>query len=337
VATISLSAKRAADLTSSLLAFARKGRYQTTTVDVHSLLREMAMVLARSFDRDIRVTQALRAPRPTVTGDPTQIQNLLLNLALNARDAMPQGGELTLASAAVDLGEIFCKVDPCGVRPGPYLEVTVRDTGVGMSPDVQQRMFEPFFTTKERGTGMGLAAAYGILTSHHGTVRVESAPGQGTTVRIYLPLSESPAPAPCRPPVTAPKAPAAQAHVLVVDDEDDVRRVLGAMLRHLGHRVTLCDSGAAAVEEYREVWPDVDLVILDMTLPGMDGERTFGALRDVNPHVAVLIASGYSPNGQLQRLLDQGVTGFLQKPFRLEQLHQSVSLARSCVAVPGMA
>jgi PAS domain S-box-containing protein len=321
---IMMAAKRAADLTSQLLAFSRKGKYLNTTVDMHRIVFEAANLLRRSIDKRIVIRQELRANPPTTLGDPTQLQNAVLNLALNARDAMPDGGRLTFATDTVELDRVQCEALSF-TAPGRFLQVSVTDTGVGMTDETRARIFEPFFTTKAqgRGTGMGLAAVYGTVKSHGGAVTVESQPGCGSTFVLHLPLSA--------PGTAAEEAQEARdmpidggARILLVDDEEIVRGVAARMLENLGYTVTVCGDGAEAVALYRERWSNIDLVILDVVMPVMDGEEAFVAMREINPEVVVLVSSGYSIDGKAESIIARGARGFIQKPFRKGELSKKV-------------
>jgi PAS domain S-box-containing protein len=324
---IGVAAQRAADLTQQLLAFSRKGNYLSVPVNVHRLIAEVSAILERSIDKRIRILHRFRADAAVVQGDPTQLQNALLNIALNARDAMPRGGELTFETDIATLDAAYCRGNPHEIAPGPFLRISITDTGCGMIDEVRRHLFEPFFTTKKpgQGTGMGLASAYGTVRSHRGAINVYSEAGHGTTLRIYLPLAVG---------AVAPEPPAADAApvrgaglILVVDDEPVVREMLSEMLRTLGYRVTACADGTEAVAVYREHAREVDLVILDMVMPGMGGRDTFHALRQIHPQVRALLSSGYTLNGEAQSILDEGVLAFVGKPYRLADLSRAVAEA----------
>ena len=322
---IAAPAHRAADLTSKLLAFARKGQYRLVPVDVHALLHEVVSILQRSISKTIQIRLQLSATRAVVKGDGTQLQNALLNVALNARDAMPQGGQLTFRTSVVEAhsSDEAAAAD----ASGPHLLVEVRDTGLGMDAETQQRVFEPFFTTKAQGagTGMGLAAVYGTIHSHGGTVSVDSAPSHGTRLSISLPLADEAAAA------TADRGKqrieGGSGRVLVVDDEETVRRMTERMLRLLGYDVVACESGREAVQLFQEQWRELDLVLLDLVLPEMDGKAVFEAMRRIDPAARIVLFSGYSADGDAQVMLERGAQGFLQKPFNATELSEIVSAA----------
>jgi two-component system cell cycle sensor histidine kinase/response regulator CckA len=317
---ILVGAQRAAELTAKLLAFARSGHRRSEPVDLHGILREVVALLERSIDKTVTLTLDLRAKRHVVLGDATLLQSALLNLGLNARDALPQGGPITFRT----------RDDPPGVTlteaSAPRVVVEVRDEGVGMSEEAQRRAFEPFFTTKPagRGTGMGLAAVHGTVASHDGTVRLESSVGAGTTVTMTFPVVEDTTTVPA--PSTA-RAPTGSAMLLVVDDERDALAATSMMLDHLGYRVTASRKPLAALAKFRERWREIDLVLLDLVLPELGGAALFAALRAIDPHARILLVTGYSADGVAQELLEQGAIGLLQKPFRLADLSREVTAA----------
>jgi two-component system, cell cycle sensor histidine kinase and response regulator CckA len=312
---ILLSANRAADLTRQLLAFAHKGKYQTVWVDIHQVIGEVFTVLQHTIDKKITLKQHLGASPSEVRGDPSQLHTAFLNVALNARDAMPDGGELTFSTELVTIDKVQY-VQPFDLCPGMYCVISVRDTGTGMDAETQKHLFEPFFTTKEKGTGMGLPAVYGIIKVHHGAVQVESQRGRGTTVRIYLPvLHDVKGPAHAQDADTAVYTSPKGLRVLFVDDESGVRRMAVELLKFLGHTAIVCENGLQAVEYYRNAWESVDLVVLDMIMPEMGGKETFRALKKINPAVKAILSSGYSLEGEAAQILREGVLGFIQKPY----------------------
>jgi PAS domain S-box-containing protein len=326
---ILLSSQRAADLTNHLLAFARKGKYQAVKVDIHQIISEVFIMLQHTIDKKIILKQHLGAQPSTVMGDPTQLQNALLNVAINGRDAMPDGGELTFSTELVILDEQYCTKQTDELFPGPYCQICVTDSGTGMDAEIQKHLFEPFFTTKEKGkgTGMGLPAVYGIVKLHKGAINVYSEPGRGTTFKIYLPaIGVTDGRANQQNPETGSVYKSPQGlNILFVDDEKLVREMAGEMLRILGHTVTECENGKKAVEYYRNSWKSVDLVILDMIMPEMGGKETFIAMREINPAVKAILSSGYSINGEAEKILTEGVRGFIQKPFSTNALTEMIS------------
>ena len=317
---ILMAASRSAALTRKLLSFARRGQAQRVPVDLHTLVAEVCGVLRRSIDRNITIDTRLDAPGALVLGDSNELQNALLNLALNARDAMAsQGamekvGKLILETqhawvTAEDTGALH------GLAPGRYLKLSVSDTGQGMSREVQARLFEPFFTTKPpgQGTGMGLASVYGTAQAHGGCVTAASEEGKGSTFCVYLPLAPDGQaqrqPGIDRLPALTPK------HVLVIDDEPLVREQFSRVLRSLGNTVELAESGEQGLLRYRTTSRPYDLVVLDVVMPGLSGRETYAALRAIDPGVRVIVSSGYALDGDIQAIVDAGARAFLPKPF----------------------
>jgi len=322
---------RSGELTNQLLAFSRKGQYQVVPVSIHQIVGEVVSMLVHSIDRRIQIRQRLDANPPTTTGDPTQLQNALLNLGLNARDAMPEGGELVFATDTVTLDEEHCGNSSFELMPGEYVRTEVTDSGTGMDEETQSKIFEPFFTTKEqgKGTGMGLAAAFGTVVNHRGAIEVESEIGRGTTMTVYLPLSrKEPRGAEAGMQVAAQAAAeGASARILIVDDERSVRECTAKMLRYKGYRVVTCKDGAEAVEYYGKSWQHIDLVILDMNMPVMNGRDAFIAMRGVNAGIRAMLATGYSLDQNAQEILDEGALSYIQKPFRMRELFAQVEQA----------
>ncbi|RCK75966.1 MAG: PAS/PAC sensor hybrid histidine kinase [Candidatus Ozemobacter sibiricus] len=322
VENIRKAALRSADLTRQLLAFARKGKYMTVPIDVHALIDDVVALLEHSLDRRITIQRRLAADPPLTMGDPAQLQSALLNLAVNARDAMPHGGDLIFATAIADLPGPAPDLD---VGPGRFLKIEVTDTGTGMDEETRKHLFEPFFTTKEagKGTGLGLAAVYGTIRNHRGAITVATALGQGTTFTIFLPLATEEAFA--RPSAPLPSTRPGRGRILLVEDEEMVRETALAMLESLGYQVTACVNGQEAVETFRELWRQIDLVILDLIMPRMAGRETFHAMRTIDPAVRVLVASGFSDEATARQIIQDGALGFLQKPFQLNELASKVA------------
>lgn len=299
------AARRSADLTSKLLAFARRTQQRAVAVDVHAVVGEVVAMLDRTVEKHIRIETRLHAPRSVVLGDPTQLASALLNLGLNARDAMPDGGSLVFATEVSEGADGSC------------LELRVSDTGIGMDAETVSHAFEPFFTRKElgKGTGLGLAAVYGTVHSHGGTIDIESSPGSGSTFRVRLPLHDASPQglgiAMAGVPALAPR----RATVLVVDDEELVGRATALALERAGHRVHLFQSPTAALAFHRERAAEIELAVIDMIMPELSGQEVFTELRARSPDLAVLLISGHIPAATVERLLGMGARGFLAKPF----------------------
>jgi PAS domain S-box-containing protein len=328
LSTIELAAERAADLTRRLLGFARKGKFQAIPVDLGTAIDEVIELLGHTIPKNIRITRAIPADQAKVLGDPVQIQQVLLNLAINACDAMPSGGKLEFSIAPITLGAGDPRMEQRGARAGAFLKVSVKDDGTGIADDVRGHIFEPFFTTKPpgKGTGMGLAMVYGIVRNHGGWIDVETELGAGTTFHIHLPVVDRAEKEDAGAMRTTP--PRKRARILVIDDEELIRRTAEAILRSLGHEVVTVPDGLSAVEVYPSGAP-FDLVIVDLMMPRLDGRECFTALRRLDPGVRAILSSGYGLDGMAQQILDEGMIGFVQKPYRRAELAEAVERALS--------
>jgi PAS domain S-box-containing protein len=313
--------QRGADLTKQLLGFARGGKYDVRPINLNDLVRKVARMFGRT-KKDIVINERYQQGLWSVEADAGQIEQVLLNLFLNASHAMPKGGDLSLESENIILDAAATM--PFNLMPGPYVKISVTDNGVGMDEATQRRIFEPFFTTKNemgRGTGLGLASAYGIIKNHNGLIDVESKKGAGSTFRFYLPASErevlTEKPAQLQM-LTGPET------VLLVDDENMVTEVGEEILKALGYSVMIASSGEEAVKVYKEKRDEIDIIVLDMIMPGMGGGETYDCFKEINPDVKVLLSSGYSVDGMAQDILDRGCNLFIQKPFNIKELSQKL-------------
>ena len=325
VENIYIAARRSADLTKNLLAFARKGKYQSLPVNIHKVILETIEMLERTIDKRIVLKQVFRARMDVVAGDPSQLQNALLNLAVNARDAMAAGGDLVFETENVELDKDFNGKLSDEIPPGNYLKISVSDTGCGMSDEVKSHLFEPFFTTKPvgKGTGLGLASVYGAVKSHKGAIDVYSETGHGSTFKLYLPIAEQPAAERKKedsPLASRQMRAVKNLRVLLVEDEEILRIMFGDMLCSCGIEYIEAENGRKAVDVYQQQWQNIDLVMLDMIMPEMDGPDAFRAMKKINPNVKVLLSTGFSLNSEVQAVLDEGVAGFIQKPFTRREL-----------------
>jgi PAS domain S-box-containing protein len=328
ISNVLVCSRRAADLTNKLLAFARKGKYLSVPVDLHRLVAEVVSLLERSINKNITIEQDLKADPPTTRGDPSQLQNALLNLALNARDAMPDGGKLVLATEVVDVDVMDAKHMMFDIAPGAYVKLSVRDAGVGIAPCIMTKIFDPFFTTKEegKGTGLGLPAVYGTVKIHRGGISIQSEQGVGSTFSLFLPSIKEDSAAVKEAEAAASDAVFAGKHILIVDDEEPIRQLSAVMLESVGCRVSSAGDGREAVDLYRRMGKEIDAVILDIVMPNMDGIAAFRALKEINPNIRVLLSSGYSIQGDAQKLLKEGAADFLQKPFLKPDLIAKLSM-----------
>ena len=310
----------ATHLTKQLLGLARGGKYEVKPTDINELILKSANMFGRT-KKEITIETRFNDANIVVDADRRQIEQVLLNLYVNAWQAMPEGGRLRLETKSVLLGEKDCR--PYQVESGRYAHVSVTDTGIGMDQKTLRHIYDPFFTTKEkiRGTGLGLASAYGIIKNHAGIIHANSKPGYGTTFNIYLPISERSV---FRKLSSQGKISRGSETILLVDDEDMIIEVGQALLKRLGHQVITAKSGEEAVEVVHRMGLGVDLVILDMIMPGMDGGRTFDRIREICPEIPIMLASGYAINGQAEEIMSRGCNGFIQKPFSVSVLSQKL-------------
>jgi PAS domain S-box-containing protein len=308
VAMIRRNGERAEQLTRQLLAYARQGKYSPRVVSLNDAVLEGVPILKAALPASVELRLVLAGEIPSVLADITQLKQVVMSLALNAGEAMPDGGVLTIRTRTDEV-------------PGPRSVLEVSDTGTGMDEKTLARIFEPFFSTKFAGRGMGLAAVRGIVESHDGEISVRSEPGKGTSFAIGFPAASG-APAEDGDPAAPPRGCAET--ILVADDEDDVREVVGAMLRSLGYRVIDARNGAEALELFRERFRGIDLVLLDRMMPRMTGDQAFAEMRRISPAVRGLLASGYDESGRIREIVSGGFGGFLRKPFRRSELGRKV-------------
>jgi CheY-like chemotaxis protein len=312
--------KSAADLTKQLLGLARGGTYEIQPTNLNQIVQKSVEMFGRTH-KEIVIDTVYQEEIWTVDIDRGQIEQVLLNLLMNAWQAMPGGGTITIETENRTLSKNV--THPHGLIPGRYVKVSVRDTGTGMDESVRERVFDPFFTTKERGrgTGLGLAAAYGIMKNHMGFITVASNKNEGSTFVIYLPVSDNEV---IDEKQSAQGVIQGNGVVLLVDDEQVILDVGNELLKELGYQVLVGTSGAEAVDIYRENQNRISLVILDMIMPDMNGAETFDEIRKINSSAKVLLSSGYSLGGEATDIMDRGCNGFIQKPFNLEILSQKI-------------
>jgi PAS domain S-box-containing protein len=308
------------ELTRQLLGFARGGKYQVRLTDLNRLLSEQNLLFGRA-NKAVEFKDEFDTALWNVEVDDDQIEQVILNIYMNALQAMPQGGTLTVRTENVIIDKE--RFTPYRVRAGDYVRISVIDTGIGMDEKTQRRIFDPFFTTKEmgRGTGLGLASVYGIIKNHGGFIHVNSQTDQGTRFEIYLPASREALPPKQLP---AEELTEGQETVLLVDDEEMIIDVGKRMLEKLGYETLTAINGFKAVEIYKTRGEDIDLVILDMVMPKISGGETFDRLKEINPAIKVILCSGYSIDGQASEILKRGCKAFIQKPFNLKTLSQHI-------------
>ena len=324
IKNIEMYVQSGTELTRQLLGFARRGKYHAIATDVNDVINKSATMFGRT-KKEIQIKMDLATDIWTVEVDRGQIDQALLNLYVNAWQAMPHGGDLYLKTENVVLDAEFVNSKPYKVDPGDYIKITVTDTGIGIDMETRERIFEPFFTTKEmgRGTGLGLASVYGVIKNHGGYINVYSEIDQGTTFTIYLPASRKKIEKQIEK--TVATLALGTGTILLIDDEEMIIKVGKELLQELGYDVLSARSGQEAMELYEKNADKIDLVIMDMIMPGMGGGETFDRLKKINPDIKVLLSSGYSINGQASKILERGCDGFIQKPFNLIQLSDKIS------------
>jgi len=308
-------------LTRHLLGYARKGQYEIRPIDLNILVRETAETFGRTR-REVHIHEKLNASPCAIKADHSQIEQVLMNIYINAADAMPGGGDLYLETDNVT--HAMMQNRPYAPKPGRYIRLQITDTGTGIPDGTIERIFDPFFTTKEmgRGTGLGLASAYGIVKAHGGYIDVHSKIGYGTTFTIYLIASEIGAQEQATKPEEIVKG---RGKILLVDDEEIVTAVASEMLSEAGYSVISTTSSQDALQIYQQKSSEISLVILDMIMPDLGGGDLFDKIKEINPQARVLLSSGYSLDGQASEIMARGCDGFIQKPFNLEQITHKIT------------
>ncbi len=308
-------------LTRQLLGYARQGQYDVRLLNFHNLILAVVETFSRTR-KEISVHMDLAPETLIVNADQGQIEQILFNLFINAADAMPAGGTLTIASRIAPYDSIKDKV--MGGIQGDYIHLAVSDSGTGIPDHIKPHIFEPFFTTKDlsRGTGLGLASTYGIVAAYGGHIEVDSKMGDGTTFHIYIPASKENHDMPGRASAFSSRAP--EGTILLVDDDESIRETGQELLEARGFHVLTAADGYHAVEMYKENRNAIDLVVLDMIMPRMGGSETFDALQKINPDIKVLLSTGYSMEGQAADIVNRGCAGFIQKPFNMADLTNKI-------------
>ncbi|MBC2694847.1 MAG: response regulator [Desulfobacteraceae bacterium] len=318
--SIEKQVKSGSKLTSQLLGYARKGKYELKHINLNELVKDTSEVFGRTR-KDISIYLELLPDLLALEADKGQIEQVLWNLYVNAADAMPQGGDFIVRTFNTDhknmKGRVYVP------KPDKYVALVVADTGMGMEKETQQRIFDPFFSTKDigQGTGLGLASAYGIVKGHDGYIDVESMKGEGTTFSIYLPASKRKITKTAR--ITENLLNGTET-VLIVDDEAIVLNIGRDLLEVMGCRVLTARDGCEAIELYQKNQDKIDIVILDMIMPKMSGGEVYDRMKEISPDIKVLLSSGYSVNGQSTDILNRGCNGFIQKPFKINELSAAI-------------
>jgi CheY-like chemotaxis protein len=311
----------AEQLTKQLLGFARGGKYEVKVVDINEIVERSSKMFGRT-KKEIRVHRKHPENIWVIEADPGQIEQVLLNLYVNAWHAMPGGGDLYIQTENILIDEHYIK--PYHIDIGTYVKTTVTDTGIGMDKSTQQRIFEPFFTTKEmgRGTGLGLASVYGIIKNHGGFINVYSEKGLGTTFNFYLPASKDQILE--QEKVLSKTVLKGFETILLVDDEDLIIDVSQGVLKVLGYNVLTAKGGKEAIQAYKKNMEKIDMVILDMVMPDMNGGEVYNKLIEIDPDIKVLLSSGYSLNRQATDILARGCNDFIQKPFNMMDISEKI-------------
>jgi len=312
--------KSAANLTKQLLGFARGGKYEVKPINLNEIIEKSAGMFGRTR-KEIHIHEQYQEGIWTVEADKGQIEQVLLNLYVNAWQSMPGGGDLYLTTQNSILDDSQAAL--LGTDPGRYVKIIIADSGVGLDETTSEKIFEPFFTTKGmgRGAGLGLASAYGIIKNHNGIIDVDGEKGKGTTFSIYLPASQR---AVGKEKIHNREIWLGTGTILLVDDENMILDVGREVLKQIGYRALTANTGRTAIDLYRANKDEIDLVILDMIMPNMGGGETYDNLKEIDPRIKVLLSSGYSLNGQATEILARGCNGFIQKPFDMEELSQKI-------------
>jgi CheY-like chemotaxis protein len=327
------AAGRATMLTKQLLAFSRKQVLHPTTLDVNAVVDDVFTMLSRVIPANITLKTDLDSSIGSIYADRGQIEQVLMNLATNARDAMPDGGTLLIETSSAYLDDAYLTMHPTG-QIGPHVILTVRDTGQGMDAETQARVFEPFFTTKEagKGTGLGLATVYGIVRQSGGSVYVYSEPGRGTTFKLYFPIRDGDVETVVKSPVD--QEPVRPLRVLLAEDDPLVRDAIGVVLRRLGHTVTRCEDAAAAITRLEIGADDFDLVLSDVVMPGKSGIELADIVRRNHPQLPMVLVSGYSEEAVSGVHAIPADIPFVEKPFTAEDISAAIAVAMRLRGAP---
>ncbi len=320
------SAERARDLVKQILAFSRRSETNLQPLDINQVVMQSVKMLGHTIPKMIDLKMNLAGNLGTVLADAGQLEQVIMNLASNAKDAMPEGGRLIFETSLICLDQEFSRAH-LEITPGWYVVLSVTDTGQGMDKETLNQIYDPFFTTKDigKGTGLGLASVYGTVKENHGHITCYSEPGRGTTFKIYLPSmrQEASAVEEC-PPDSFHEIQGGKETLLVVDDEESLRDIARSALQDAGYQVLEAASGEEALSVYGKKSRDIDLVILDIGMPGMGGHQCLKQLMEIRPGAKIIIASGYSKNGTIKSAFDEGAKGYVAKPFGRAELMKAV-------------
>ena len=317
--------QRLSDLTRQLLAYSGRGGLTMTEINLSDLVREISTLIQSSIPKNVQVRLQLGEQLPLVHADPSQIQQIVMNLIINGAEAVPEGafGSVLVSTGFQSVDDAYIKTTsaPTELRTGPYVYLEVSDTGAGMDPDTQARIFDPFFTTKVKGRGLGLAAVLGIIHSHKGAIKLYSQPGKGSTFKVLLPAADA---GPLRAPSSHRLDLRGAGTILVVDDEEIVRKVARSALELYGYTVIVASDGNDALQIFEQRADEIDLVLLDLIMPNMGGEETYRRLRLRQPDVRVILTSGYSDSQAQERCAGKALASFIKKPYTAAALGEIV-------------
>jgi two-component system cell cycle sensor histidine kinase/response regulator CckA len=326
---IEKSVQRASQLTKQLLAFSQKAEAHLTPLNINELLFNIKELLDRTLPQNITIGLHLQKNLRPVLADSTHLEQAITTLAVNSQEAMPHGGRITIETRNVTLDDDYCRTH-MGAKSGEYAQIVISDTGWGMDPEILEHIFEPFYTTKKggQGTGLGLAMVYGIVKSHGGYITCHSELNVGTTFMIYLPvIAAASAPAERNEAETIAQLPRGQGTILLVDDEETLRQVGQEFLEIQGYTVITAATGEEALNLYTKRRDLVDLVILDLVMPGMGGRACLKKILEINPRQKIIVVSGFSADAQAREVMEDGALGFLSKPYDLSRLLETINQA----------
>ncbi len=323
------AADRATELIKKILAFARKQKIGSSEINVHDTLLETISLLENTIDRRIKIEYEFTAEERVILGDISQLQAIFLNLGINSSHAMPEGGLIHIFTSVIELDSAYCKSSLFNIKPGKYIEIKFSDTGYGINVQDLQHIFEPFFTTKldGKGTGLGLAVVYGAVQQHQGAISVHSEVGVGTVFHIFLPLTINDTKYPSS---EEPQLVSGCGKILVVDDELIMRKTASAILENLGYNVVVAENGKEGLEIFANNHNDIDLVLLDMIMPVMNGSDCFKALKEIDSDVRVVLASGFTRDEDVEGMKKAGLCGYIRKPYKSTDLSKIIQSILSC-------
>ncbi len=312
------AAERAGNLTKQLLTFSRRRVKASTPIEIDKIINDTIAMLQRTIDKSIEITFESKTNGISIVGDDTILQNAILNISINASHAMTNGGKLSFATENVSLDDNYCLFSNFDIKPGDYIELSIRDTGIGMPPEILGRIFEPFFTTKEqgKGTGLGLAMVYSAIQEHSGAINVYSELGTGTVFHIYLPIAQ----ASKSKRIISESLITGSGTILIIDDEELFRITAKGILESLGYNVLLAENGIDGIEVLTRQLNEIDLIILDMIMPKMGGKQCLNEILKINPEAKVIISSGFSADKTDESDISRLIKGFIHKPYEVKYL-----------------